>query len=907
MRGFLFSAGKQGDRNSLRVSILISACFLQLFKFGAIDYVHADALGDFAATGADDALVDLADLYAKKSGSRAVAAAAILREFASRGSVRAMSALGEINLDRSSDMVTRAKGLAQLVQAAEQNDGAAAAVLAFHFLYSEKPEQDYAKGQKYAQQAADAGLRQGFYALAMISAFGWGVKQDPQLAAQYMSQAADLGDANAFQDLAQYYHAGFGVEQNDVIAYAWATLAVMRDGKLPYATQLQDDLALILLPEQALLGRKLAATWKPGDDLAARVKAEQGASEILPPDDGVIISAPGPVYGEKYKRAKINDIGIVERKYTDDAIVQPDGTLTSTWHIELEARNEAAVKDLGQIPIRYDNAIEEINIQEAYTLKADGRKISVDPNSILTEQAPDSQDNIMFDDRRRKVLIFSNVEVGDVVAYTVHHKVKPLIPGLLSMGTSFDPTSQESDVNFSITAPKSLPLYIETHGAVMNKSAEGDDIIYRLRYANRRPLAEMHSDFDELDVMPRVSVTNFKDYRQFVDAYSPLVAPKVVVTPQVQALADKLTVGITDRRQQAKVIYEWVSRHIRYVGVEYGIGGIVPHEADNILTNGYGDCKDHSVVFAALLKAKGIRADLVLINGGWRMSLFLFPRISNFDHMITYLPEFDLYADTTAEVAPFGILPFKEYGKPVVHVPLDKQGSDAVVVRRIPVLKPDVATITMKTVAHLQSDGRIIGDSETVATGPFSIKVRYGAMSIQSDGAAKIATKLLSDDGFDGKGTFDFASPYDPAPSYRLAGHFETDAYDGLLHGNQFELPRGLLDGWSPGSWLMGWIGFKGEKDVPTFCWSGHEIEELSLELPAGTHLARLPTGRTIESKYMRFRSTWSTTGQTVMVRREFTSKIDAPICLGWARGDMASDLPQIRNDLNTRISVVPN
>ena len=34
--------------------------------------------------------------------------------------------------------------------------------------------------------------------------------------------------------------------------------------------------------------------------------------------------------------------------------------------------------------------------------------------------------------------------------------------------------------------------------------------------------------------------------------------------------------------------------------------------------------------------------------------------------MILYLPEFDLYADSTSPYAPFGVLPFGDYGKPVI-------------------------------------------------------------------------------------------------------------------------------------------------------------------------------------------------------------------------------------------------
>jgi len=74
------------------------------------------------------------------------------------------------------------------------------------------------------------------------------------------------------------------------------------------------------------------------------------------------------------------------------------------------------------------------------------------------------------------------------------------------------------------------------------------------------------------------------------------------------------------------------------------------------------------VLFSALLRAKGIESELVLINLGFGYSGPRAPGFSAFNHMISWLPEFGLYADTTAAVAPFGTLPFPEYGKPVLHV-----------------------------------------------------------------------------------------------------------------------------------------------------------------------------------------------------------------------------------------------
>jgi hypothetical protein len=83
------------------------------------------------------------------------------------------------------------------------------------------------------------------------------------------------------------------------------------------------------------------------------------------------------------------------------------------------------------------------------------------------------------------------------------------------------------------------------------------------------------------------------------------------------------------------------------------------------------------MLLVALMRARGIAADPVLINFGNSYTLPGAPVIGAFTHCITYLPEWDIYADTTAGGAPFGTLPFQDYGKPVVQAVLqgDAAGS----------------------------------------------------------------------------------------------------------------------------------------------------------------------------------------------------------------------------------------
>ena len=104
-------------------------------------------------------------------------------------------------------------------------------------------------------------------------------------------------------------------------------------------------------------------------------------------------------------------------------------------------------------------------------------------------------------------------------------------------------------------------------------------------------------------------------------AYEARAHAKAAVTPTLQAKADELTTGITAPYDQAKTLYTWVARNIRYAGNCIGVGSVVPHDAEMVLSNRLGDCKDHTALLQALLAAKGIDSMPVLVNSGDRYKL----------------------------------------------------------------------------------------------------------------------------------------------------------------------------------------------------------------------------------------------------------------------------------------------
>ncbi len=139
--------------------------------------------------------------------------------------------------------------------------------------------------------------------------------------------------------------------------------------------------------------------------------------------------------------------------------------------------------------------------------------------------------------------------------------------------------------------------------------------------------------------MPVLYVSTYPDMIAVGKAYANAASPMAKITDRIRALADDVTKGQTDEAAKVRALDHWVAKNIRYVSVTLGHGGLIPHPADQVLENRYGDCKDHAILMQALLAAVGIQSSTALVNS--RRCLYARPRSgasAHPIHAITYVP-----------------------------------------------------------------------------------------------------------------------------------------------------------------------------------------------------------------------------------------------------------------------------
>ena len=591
---------------------------------------------------------------------------------------------------------------------------------------------------------------------------------------------------------------------------------------------------------------------------------------------------------------------------TNDIVVAADGSSVETVHAELRAENDAGAIKLGQVPLEFNSARQDLQITEAYTLKPDGTKIPIDTSAVYVRLPPDEEQEGMITDLRLKVIVFPQIAAGDTVVYTAKFvDTTPMFPGIYTYGRAFSSEAPFKEVRDTVTAPKSMNLRVESHDLEFKSEDRGENVVYSWHYSIAHPHADKVVPVSPMDQMPRYFVSNAKDYAELGRAYSALTSGKVVVTPKVAALAEKLTAGESNPREQTRKIYEWVTAHVRYIAIELGQGTMVPHDVDEILTYGYGDCKDHDLLVRALLKAKGIASESVLINSSNAYTLTQVPTFAQLDHVITFVPDLKLYLDSTTPTTPFGSLPYSEYGKPVIIV-----SENGATLGTMPVLPPGLASEHTSSVMHLSATGVLTGTMSTTAEGPSSIMLRLMGLAIQAAGSEKVAAAELEAHGYKGgSGTLTAGPPMIPGRGYTITGTFTVPGWAAWLTGQKVSyMPIGLRILGVAGDGPMGSFASIDSKDMsPTPCFSIHQSEDASLEIPPNTIFANVPGDARVMTENVQFTSHWTIANNTLSVHREFISKIDQPLCTGAVRQKMARTLLEIAISYLGQIRIVPS
>ncbi len=563
-------------------------------------------------------------------------------------------------------------------------------------------------------------------------------------------------------------------------------------------------------------------------------------------------------------------------RYYTTYIINEDGTATESREWAMTVLKETALEWSKRTSISYSTSAQRAEVIAAYTKKADGRRIDVPKNNYQVEiNQGKEKDSPVYSDNTTLTVVFPDVAVGDTIIFSYRLvQTEPLFSKHFSIAENLSRDTAFDDVRVRMDYPASLWVQYQARGMTEKEMSEKDGrkvIVWT--YANPRPVKNARRDYSVYDPEKETgyAFSTFRTYGEIATAYGVRALPKAAVTERIQKLAAEIVQDKTAPREQARALYDWVATHITYAGNCIGIGAVVPRDLAFILDNRMGDCKDHATLLQALLTARGIPSTQALVNAGSVYHLAKIPVVSAVNHVITYLPSWDLYADSTSDSTPFGMLPFQDEGKPVLWVEGFKDGS------KTPVSPSESNRQHLKSVLKLAPDGSISGTLEVSQKGRGAAETRAWTRKMTKEMEADLVKNVFRAQGMIGSGKFEKDDPAALTETNHYKMRFSAEKFIKLPGTGAFDIHPLINAGGSIQSLLADSLEPETQADV--VCSGGTATEEYVMELPKTLRILAIPDNLTLKNQLVSYQASYRLKGDTLTVKRELNDRTRGNIC----------------------------
>lgn len=571
------------------------------------------------------------------------------------------------------------------------------------------------------------------------------------------------------------------------------------------------------------------------------------------------------------------------------AKVERDGSADIRTAVKIRVNEGRGIYPAAQQRQSYNRSLETLEIIDAYTLKADGRRVAVAPDQIRDQQEAATVGAAMFQDGRISAIGFPDVDVGDSVVYTTRLRRRtPLYPGQFEF-THLASTVKTDQLRVVFDMPEGMALKADAVGfSATPPASEGGRTRYQFDFVpGPNPRIEAGS-VAYADYGRHLFASTFGNYAEMAAAYHARASDKTRVTAEIAAVASRVAGGLKEPRAKAYALSEWVRKNIRYVALYINAGGVEPHHASAVLANRYGDCKDHTVLLEALLAAAGIDSTPALVNLGTAFRLPAVP--TTFNHVITYVPALDLYLDSTDPRIAAGYLPDAVIDKPVL---LTKSGKLA---RTPPAQRSSVVS---RQVMRIGADGAAAVEYRITYGGSWGELMRHGLGALSKTDADRVFTRDLQRIGQRAQGSVvlsDVAGTPD-----QLRADFKGSADNVVLLPGPIGLRASSAVTENVGV-RVAQLASEKIRTQDFLCYSGNYEEQARYELPPGVTVMAIPAPLVVRTDDLDYSADYVASRGAVTVTRNLRFHHPDAQCKPADLAALRPALDKITRDLKAQI-----
>ncbi|HSE40788.1 MAG TPA: DUF3857 domain-containing protein [Acidobacteriota bacterium] len=234
----------------------------------------------------------------------------------------------------------------------------------------------------------------------------------------------------------------------------------------------------------------------------------------------------------------------------------------------------------------------------------------------------------------------------------------------------------------TISFPSTVPIKFrgEDEFVKLQKSKSGDNTILQFDSVERKEislLGRRDSDVTKsVDFLPEKCLTDkwtlsTVSWESIATWFTDLSKHSYQWDPSMDRVVDEAKSKAKSPDELAEALYQYIQNNYAYTAIEIGIGGFKPRFTNQTFQKKYGDCKDLTFLYVALLKKAGIEAFPALVDTRHNRFFYKdFPSPAQFNHCIAYLPAIrnGTFVDSTVKNFRLGEVPVVIQGKQALVV-----------------------------------------------------------------------------------------------------------------------------------------------------------------------------------------------------------------------------------------------
>lgn len=426
-----------------------------------------------------------------------------------------------------------------------------------------------------------------------------------------------------------------------------------------------------------------------------------------------------------------------------------DGRRIVTTHLVYRILTASGVNSYGTVAAVWSPWHEQRPILNARVISTDGKEYNLIEREI--SEVPAQKDENIYSDERRLQAPLPAVQCGSIVeTLTVVEETRPVFAGGHAEFLAFNQFVNTHKVVWRIDVPAEHPFRFQEFGPGLTLSDTTSDGRRRLEWSATEHLGLKSFEADTpADVIQGTQVvySTASSWEDIARCYYSLING-CLNEQDLDIEVQEILAGETDRDVSLEKLSSYVKQQIRYTGLMFGNGTIVPAAPKETLRRRYGDCKDKSVLLIGLLRAAGIDAHPVLLRSTFGRDIRPdMPGLGLFNHMIVHVPgDRELWIDPTANMVPLRELPAADQDRFCLIVK-----PDATSLSRTPAGVPeDNKLLRVRDVYIDDLGGATIKETTTYTGAPAStlreIAVSVGDREFRANLSKSAEERLLSTD-----------------------------------------------------------------------------------------------------------------------------------------------------------------